>query len=223
MSIDLDVKSFQEDLGLKPLTVNPLTIEPLTIAGVQRIAPVGVHIKELNQIAPLVLDHVRNIDPLRIDHLNITQMPSVNLSLSELPPVQINVGRVPTVGVALQQQLEMNSCYTIRARVLGLDLMRMELQGTTRIVPRDCARREQSHSHERSFPDVAPAGNPAIPSKATHCSTRTVTRCPPSQPGKVKRHPIHTGAPRFSYSLDQQRRAGAPASASSSSSVSSGG
>jgi hypothetical protein len=221
--MDIDVKSFQDELGLKPLTVNPLTINPLTIADVKKIAPVGVHIKELNQIAPLFLDHVRNIDPLRIDHLNITQMPSVNLSLSQLPPVQINVGRVPTVGVALQQQLEMNSCYTIRARVLGLDLMRMELQGTTKIVPRDCARREQSHAHERSFPDVAPAGNPAIPSKATKCSTETVTRYAPSQPGKVKRQPINTGAPRFSYSLDEKRKAGAPASASGNSSVSSGG
>jgi hypothetical protein len=221
--MDIHVKSFQDDLGLKTLTVNPLTINPLTIAEVEKIAPVGVHIKELNQIAPLFLDHVRNVDPLRIDHLNITQMPSLNLSLSQLPAVQINVGRVPTVGVALQQQLEMNSSYTIRARVLGLDLMRMELQGTTKIVPRACARREQSHSHERSFPDVAAAGNPAIPSKAIKCSTQTVTRCAPSQPGKVKRQPVNTGAPRFSYSLDQKRNAGAPASASGSSSVSFGG
>ena len=121
---------------------------------------------------------------MRIDHLNITQLPSLNLSLSQLPPVQINVGRIPTVGIALQQQLEMNSSYTIRARVLGLDLMRMELQGTTKIVPRDCARREQSHAHERSFPDVAPAGNPAIPSQAINTCTQTVTRCAPSQPGK---------------------------------------
>jgi hypothetical protein len=221
--MDIHVKSFDDALELKTLTVNPLTINPLTIADVKKIAPVGVHIKELNQIAPLFLDHVRNIDPLRIDHLNITQMPSLNLSLSQLPEVQINVGRVPTVGVALQQQLEMNSCYTIRARVLGLDLMRMELQGTTKIVPRDCARREQSHSHERSFPDVAPAGNPAIPSKAINCSTQTVTRCAPSQPGKVKRQPVNTGAPRFSYSLEQKRRAGAPASASGGSSVGFGG
>jgi hypothetical protein len=220
MNIDVH---FQNDLGLEPVTINPLTINPLTIADVKKIAPVGVHIKELNQIAPLFLDHVRNIDPLRIDHLNITQMPSLNLSLSQLPAVQINVGRVPTVGVALQQQLEMNSSYTIRARVLGLDLMRMELQGTTKIVPSACARREQSHFHERSFPDVAAAGNPAIPSKAINCSTRTVTRCAPSQPGKVKRQPVNTGAPRFSYSLEQKHRAGAPASASTGSSVGSGG
>jgi hypothetical protein len=221
--MDIHVKSFDDSLELKTLTVNPLTITPLTIAGVEKIAPVGVHIKELNQIAPLFLDQVRNIDPLRIDHLNITQMPSLNLSLSQLPAVQINVGRVPTVGVALQQQLEMNSSYTIRARVLGLDLMRMELQGTTKIVPSACARREQSHSHERSFPDVAAAGNPAIPSKAIKCSTETVTRRVPSQPGKVKRQPINTGAPRFSYSLHQERKTGAAASASAGSSVSSGG
>jgi hypothetical protein len=219
--VGIDIDSFKQDLGIE--FKDDLGLKPLTIAEVKKIAPVGVHIKELNQIAPLVLDHVRNIDPLRVDQLNITQMPSVNLSLSELPAVQINVGRVPAVGIALQQQLEMKSCYTIRARVLGLDLMRMELLGTTRIVPRDCARREQSHAHERSFPDVAPAGNPAIPSKATDCSTRTVTLCAPSRPGMVKRRPVHGGAPRFSYSLDQKGTAGAPASAPGASSSVNGG
>ena len=139
----------QENLTLNPLTLNPLTVNPLTIASVQKIAPIGVHIKELNQIAPLLVeslrvDHVRHIDPLRIERLNITQLPSVNLSLSQLPPLDLNVRHVPPVAIALQQQLELTSGYTMRARLLGLDVMRMEIQGKTRIVPRDCARREQS-------------------------------------------------------------------------------
>ena len=208
--MDIDVKSFQDDLGLKTLTINPLTINPLTIADVRKIAPVGVHVKELNHIAPLFVDHVRHIDPLRIDHLNITQLPSVNLTLSQLPQLHINVGRVPPVGIALQQQLDMNSCYTIRARVLGLDIMRMELQGKTTIVPRDCARREQSRSHERSFPDVAAAGNPAIPSRAVKRSTKSVTRCAPANPHSMRHAPVHAGAPRFQYSLSQNRPASAP-------------
>ena len=70
--MDIHVKSFDDDLGLKTLTINPLTINPLTIADVRKIAPVGVHVKELNHIAPLFVDHVRHIDPLRIDHLNIS-------------------------------------------------------------------------------------------------------------------------------------------------------
>lgn len=209
--MDIDVKSFQDDLGLKTLTINPLTINPLTIADVRKIAPVGVHVKELNNIAPLFVDHVRHIDPLRIDHLNITQLPSVNLTLSQLPQLQVNIGRVPSVGIALQQQLEMSSCYTIRARVMGLDLMRMELQGKTKIVPKDCARREESRSHERSFADVAAAGNPAIPSRAVKCSTQTVTRCAPQNARPVRHAPVHAGAPRFQYSLAQNRAPNAPA------------
>ena len=87
---DIYVKTFEENLTLNPLTINPLTVNPLTIADVQKIAPVGVHIKELNQIAPLFVeslrvDHVRHIDPLRIERLNITQLPSVNLSLEPTP------------------------------------------------------------------------------------------------------------------------------------------
>jgi len=221
--MDIHVKSFDDELGLKTVTLNPLTINPLTIAEVKKVAPVAVHVKELNQIAPLFVDHVRHIDPLRIDHLNITQLPSVNLSLSQLPPLQINVGHVPAIGIALQQQLEMNSCYTIRARVLGLDIMRMELQGKTKIVPQACARREQSHSHERSFPEVAAAGNPAIPSRTIKHTTQSVTRCAP-QPRRHAPHPVvSAGAPQFAYFLDQNRNRPAQGSPSPGASVNFGG
>jgi hypothetical protein len=205
---DIYVKTFEENLTLNPLTVNPLTVNPLTIADVQKVAPIGVHIKELNQIAPLLVeslrvDHVRHIDPLRIERLNITQLPSVNLSLSQLPPLDLNVRHVPPVAIALQQQLELMSSYTMRARLLGLDLMRMEIQGKTKVVPHDCARREQSRSHERSFPDVAAAGNPAIPSRAIETCTQAVTRSAPSERRKVKHRALNAGAPRFNYSLDR--------------------
>lgn len=197
---DIYVKTFEDNL-----TLNPLTIRPLTIADVQKVVPIGVHIKELNQIAPLLVeslrvDHVRHIDPLRIERLNITQLPSVNLSMSRLPPLDLNVRHVPPVAIALQQQLELASNYTMRARLLGLDIMRMEIQGKTRLVPLDCARREQSRSHERSFPAVAAAGNPAIPTRATETCTQTVTRSAPP-PRKVRRHALNAGAPRFNYSL----------------------
>ena len=200
--MDIDIKSFQDTLQIAPQTIEPLTLE--------KIAPIAVHVKELNQIAPisvetLRVDHVRHVDPLRIDHLNITQLPSVSLSLSQLPSLEVNVRRVPPVAIALQQELEMTSGYTLRARMFGLDLMRMEICGTTKVVPRDCARREQSRSHERSFPDVAAAGNPAIPSRAVKTCTQAVTRCPPPHQHRMARHPprqpLGVGAPRFNYSL----------------------
>ena len=175
--MDIDVKSFQDETSNR----SALTIKPLTL---DKIAPVAVHVNELNHIAPitvalLLVDHVRQVDPLRIDRLNITQLPSVSLTLSRLRALEVKVGRVPPVGIALEQELELTSCYTLRARTFGLDLMRMEICGNTRVVPRDCADREQSRSHERSFPDVAAAGNPAIPSRAVKTCTQAVTRCPP--------------------------------------------
>lgn len=196
-----------------PVTINPLTVNPLTVAAVQKVAPIAVHLKELNQIAPLTVDslrvdHVRHIDPLRIDRLNITQLPSVNLSLSQLPPLDINVGHVPPIAVALQQQLDLKSSYTINARFLGLTVMRMDLQGETRVTPRDCARREQSWSHARSFPNVAAAGNPAIPSRVIKTSTKTVTRRAPHR--HVYTRMLRAGEPRFSYSLDRAQAKPSP-------------
>ena len=199
--MDIDVKSFQDNL-----TINPLTIKPLTIADVQKVAPIGVHIKELNQIAPLCVeslrvDHVRHIDPLNIDRLNITHLPSVNLTLSQLPTLDLNVRRVPPVAISLHQSFDMTSHYMMQARLFGLNVMQMELQGKTKIVPRDCARREQSRTHERSFPDVAAAGNPAIPSRMTETCAQAVTRCAPSRPRRDNRHPVNASTPRFQYSL----------------------
>ncbi|HUO97651.1 MAG TPA: hypothetical protein VMU01_03240 [Rhizomicrobium sp.] len=207
MAADINIKEVQ---NIDPVTIADIQkIAPLTIADIQHAAPVAVHLKELNQIAPLFVeslrvDHVRHIDPLRIDRLDITQFPSLNLSLSQMPSLDIEVRRVPPVAIALQQQLDLNSLYTMTARVLGFPLMRMELTGTTTMTPRDCARREQSRSHERSFPDVAAAGNPAIPSRKIETCTRAVTRCAPPQhpqPHPPQR-PLHAGAPRFSYSLE---------------------
>ena len=219
--MDIDIKSFQDTLHIAPQTIEPLTLE--------KIAPVAVHVKELNQIAPisvesLRVDQVRHVDPLRIDRLNITQLPSVSLSLSQLPSLEVKVNRLPPMAIALQQELVLTSGYTMRARIFGLDLMRMEICGTTKVAPRDCAHREQSRSHERSFPDVAAAGNPAIPSRAVKTCTQVVTRCPPPHQHKMPHHPLGAGAPRFNYSLGS-RGGVAPASqpAPAASSVSFGG
>lgn len=195
--VDVKIKQVRD---IDPLDINPLTINPLTIR------PMAVHLKELNQVAPLSVeslrvDHVRHVDPLQIDQLNITSLPTVNLTMSQLPALDINVRRVPPVSVALHQQFEMCSDYSMTARILGLPLMRLSLSGRTTITPKDCARREQSRSHERSFPDVAALGNPAIPSRAIETCTETVTRRVALPPGR--RHGVYAGTPRFGFSLQQ--------------------
>ncbi|MPZ31646.1 MAG: hypothetical protein GEV13_11735 [Rhodospirillales bacterium] len=202
--VDVKIKQVRD---IDPLDINPLTINPLTVR------PLAVHLKELNQVAPLSVeslrvDHVRHVDPLQIDQLNITSLPTVNLTMSQLPALDINVRRVPPVAVALHQQFEMCSDYAMTARVLGLPLMRLSLSGRTTITPKDCARREQSRSHERSFPDVAALGNPAIPSRAIETCTETVTHR--VAPPPVRRHGVHAGTPRFGFSL-QQAETRAPA------------
>ena len=205
--MDVDINKFPT-LSVNPLTLNPLTIKPLTVT------PIAVHLKELNQIAPLTVDSLRidrvtHIDPLQIDQLNVTGLPTVNLTMSQLPALDINVRRVPPVAIAIQQQFEMCSDYAMTARVLGIPLMRLALAGRTTITPQDCARREQSKSHENSFTEVAALGNPAIPSRAVPTSICIETGgCRPAQQAR-RRPPIHSGAPRFGFSL--QQAAAAPA------------
>jgi hypothetical protein len=199
MDIDLKSTHYTEAMPIAPVTVTPL----------------AVHLKEMQQIAPLsveslLIDHVRHIDPLQIDQLNVTSLPTINLSLSQLPAVDINVRRVPPVAVALQQQFEMNSDYAMTARVLGVPLMRLSLTGRTTITPKDCARREQFKSHERSFTEVAALGNPAIPSRAIE--TCVETACRPTGPQPRRRHGVNPGAPRFGFSLQPAAsRAATPA------------
>jgi hypothetical protein len=200
-TVDLNVKSthYTEALPLAPLTIEPLTVKP-----------VAVHLKELNQVAPLTVDslrvdQVRHVDPLRIDQLNITNLPTVSLSMSQLPALDINLRSAPPLAVAIQQQFEMSSDYAMTARVLGLPLVSLSLKGRTTITPKDCARREQSRTHEHSFTDVAALGNPAIPSRAIETCVETVGRCAPSGPPPPRRRQgMHAGAPRFGVSLQQQ-------------------
>ena len=212
--MDIDLKSTHY--------TESLPVAPVTIADVQKIAPAAVHVKEVNQVAPLLVeslrvDHVRHVEPLRIDRLNVTHLPSVNMTVSRLPAVDLSVQRMPPVAVALQQRLDMTSHYMMRARILGITVMRMELQGRTRLVPVDCARREQARVHERSFPDVAAAGNPAIPSRAVETCAQVVTRAMPPPRPAPRREGLSVGAPRFDYSLKSPAKASAAAPATGTS------
>lgn len=186
--MDVDITGFDQALTVDIASIPPIDIS--SIDNIKQIAPVAVHIKELNQIAPLLveslrIDRVREIDPLNVDRLNVTRLPVVN----QVPEVAIGVSRLPPVAIAVQQCFDMPSNYTARARFLGLEVLRIHLSGTTRIVPRDNARREQAHTHDLSFPLVAAAGNPAIPSKLEE-------RCAEAIPLP---RTVSFGPPRFAY------------------------
>ena len=182
---DVDVKQVK---NIDPVTIKEIdkvaNIEPLRIA---KIAPAAVHVKELNNIDPITIeslrvDEVRNLDPVRIDRFDVTHLPTVNLSLGEVPALDLNLRRIPPLAVGLHQELLLPSEYLIRARFLGLELLRLHVSGQTRLHPRDQVCREVSASHERSYREVAAVGNPAIPVTCTETSAETVVHA------RVRKH-----------------------------------
>jgi hypothetical protein len=195
MSVNVNIQNNPLDVDItNTVSVDITGIPPIEISSIDKIAPVAVHIKELNQVEPLLIeslriDRVREIDPLSVDRLNVTRLPVVNLSVNQVPEVSISVSQLPSVAIAVQQCFDMPSDYTARARFLGFELLRIHLSGTTRVIPRDRARREQAHTPDRSFPLVAAAGNPAIPSKLEE-------RCAEAIPLP---RAVNCGPPRFAY------------------------
>lgn len=179
-----DIK-IKEAKNIEKLRISELSnIDPLVISEVRHIAPAAVHIKELNHIDPISVEslrvnEVRNLDPIRVEKFNVTNLPTVNLSLRQLPGVDLNVRRLPPVSVGLHQEFCLPSSYTLRGKLLGIELFRINIDGHTVLTPRDRARREQSRSLHRSFPEVATAGNPAIPSKVSTMSSKVVMPCAP--------------------------------------------
>lgn len=238
-----DVK-VKEVKNIDALRVSQLTgVEPLRIG---QIAPAAVHIKEVNHIDPisvesLRIDEVQNIEPLRIERLDVTGVPPLNLSVRQVPAVDLNVRRVPPVSLGLHQDFVLPSNYTVHAKVLGVELVRLQIHGRTNLKPRDRVRRESAQTHERSFPDVASVGNPAIPVKQEEVSAEVVSakghpsrRPPPrkrrqmgavkaagrSEPRWARRHPrsklapLNAGSPHFQFAVPKT----APASDASVSS-----
>jgi hypothetical protein len=179
--------------GVEPLKVNQVTgVEPLRIAEVSHIAPAAVHVKELNHIDPITVeslrvDEVRNIDPVRVERFDVTYLPTVNITMSRMPAVDLNLRRMPPVAIALRQRLVMPSQYTMHATMFGIEVLRLNIHGKTTVEPCDPVPRERARTHNRSFPDVAAAGNPGIPSRP------------------VARAPLNAGRPQFMYSLAQGR------------------
>jgi hypothetical protein len=144
----------------------------ITVKGidrVQNIAPIAAHIKEVNHIDPisveaLFVSQVRNIEPIAIEKLNVTNLPELNMSLRQLPPVELDIRKLPAISVGTHQCFDLPSNYTLRAQFLGIEVLRLELAGNTRVLPRERYRREQARTPNASVATVATAGNPAIPS-----------------------------------------------------------
>ncbi len=182
-----DIK-IKEAKNLDKLRISELSnVDPLVISEVRHIATAAVHIKELNHIDPLTIEslrinEIRNLDPIRVEEFNVTNLPTVNLSLRQLPAVDMNIRRLPPVSIGLHQDFCLPSSYTLRARLLGIEFLRLNLDGRTMVSPRDTVRREQSRSPAQSFPQVATAGNPAIPSRSITKGSRVVVTGSPCQP-----------------------------------------
>jgi hypothetical protein len=145
-------------------------VKDVEIEHVRHISPVAVHLKEINNIDPVSVDafnvtEVRNIEPLRVQEFNVTNLPRVNVSLRQLPTVELNVRRLPPVSVGLHQNFQIPSNYLLRMQLLGFEFFRVALNGQSQLIPCEKHRREQARTHERSFPEPATAGNPAIPSQ----------------------------------------------------------
>ena len=174
-----DIK-IKEAKNIDKLRISELSnIDPLVISEVRHIAPAAIHIKELNHIDPLTIEslrinEIRNLDPIRVEKFNVTNLPTVNLSLRQLPSVDMNIRRLPPVSIGLHQDFCLPSSYTLRARLLGIEFLRLNLDGRTMLSPRDKIRREQSRTPAQSFPQVATAGNPAIPSRSIIKGSRVV-------------------------------------------------
>ncbi|MBS0172103.1 MAG: hypothetical protein JSR62_17290 [Nitrospira sp.] len=208
-----DIK-IKEAKNIEKLRIGEVShIDPLVIKEVQAIAPAAVHIKELNHIDPLSIEslrvsEVRNLDPIRVEQFNVTNLPTVNLSIRQLPAADLNIRRLPPVSIGFHQDLCLPSTYTVRAKVLGVEVFRVHLEGHTAVKPRAQFRREQARVPSQSFPDVAVAGNPGIPSTLKQASAHVRSTCVhPLSLGSVHRHTAHGPghAPRLHAGSPAQR------------------
>ncbi len=170
--------------NIPPIDIEQVSnIAPVQIASISKIAPTAIHVKELNHVAPLTVEslqvaEVRNIDPVKVDRFDVTYLPTVNLTIGQAPQLDLNLRQIPPFAVGLHQDLVLPSEYLIRARFLGVEVLRLEVSGRTMMHPRDRVHREVSASHERSFREVAAVGNPAIPVTVRERSAEAVVREP---------------------------------------------
>jgi hypothetical protein len=149
----------------------------------KEIAPAAVHIKEVNNIDPLTIeslkiDRVSNLDPIRIEEFNVTRLPLVNLALRQVPSLDMSIRRLPPLSIGVHQNVHIPSHYTVRARLFGVEFLRVNVAGQTMLVPKERAHREQARTHDRSCALPAAVGNPCIPVRRTVETTVCVSPSP---------------------------------------------
>lgn len=184
----LGVKGLANDEPVHLVVDQPVTLHTLDIGSVNHIAPLATHIKEVNHIDPLTIEPLQisgvdNISPLRVEQFEVTHLPAVQLHVRQLPTIDVGLRRLPPVSLGLSQDYVLESGYELRGRLLGFEVFRVGVQGNSTLKPRDHFRREQRSTHNQSFPSVALAGNPAIPSHHTESiTTLRVAACPAPEP-----------------------------------------
>jgi hypothetical protein len=97
--------------------------------------------------------------------------------------VDMNLRRVPPLSMGTHQNFDLPSSYTVRARFLGFEFLRLHVCGRTMILPQERYRREQSRVPNRSYAEAAVAGEPGIPSECRETSATVHYPAPPHAPG----------------------------------------
>jgi hypothetical protein len=118
------------------------------------------------------------------------------------------VRRVPPVEIGINQDFDLPSRYTVHTRLLGFEVVRLDVHGKTQLLPRHRQRREQVNAHERSFADVAPVGNPAIKVSRSEFCTRTRVAAPPRMPPRIRLGEPSSGPPAAPRGIAVGRGAG---------------
>ncbi|MBN2035139.1 MAG: hypothetical protein JW768_00220 [Chitinispirillaceae bacterium] len=193
-------------------------IAPVEVKRTKNIDPISAHIKEVNHIDPVTIESlrvstVRDIEPLRVEEVNVTTIPTLNHTVRHMPAMDMSVRRVPPMSVGVHQRFEVPSDYTMRATVLGFEVARISLKGTSWIIPHQVNKPERHIEKNRSYPVEAVAGNPSIP---VNCRVKTFA----IQPVPFSGH--HPTASRNSVNKNIQM-APRPASAGAAGSVNTGG
>lgn len=156
-----------------------------SIESVKNIDPVAVHLKEVNNIAPLSIDdlkisEVKNIEALEISKLNVTHLPMVNVSVQNLPTLDINVNKVPDITISTRQKFLLPSNYSLQARFLGIEILRLHLKGETMVLPL-----RQSTEDEYKMPDKSYRQSRRLDKSISenHCGVSPTPRVRGCEPG----------------------------------------
>ncbi len=162
-------------------------LAPMEVKRAKNIDPIAAHIKEVNHIDPISVESlrvttIRDVEPLRIDEVNVANVPTLNHTVRSMPSLDMSVRRVPPMSVGLHQHFEVPSDYTMSATVLGFEVARLTLKGISWIIPHQDNKPERHIERNKSYPVEAVAGNPTIPVNCRVASEEVI--CAPCYSGQ---------------------------------------